>query len=297
MLYEQIQRNKRRTVLLMLFFSLIVLVIGWAVGYFFNLGSFGGMVLAAVVLAFYLPVTLASANTQVLSMSGARKIEKRDNPMLYNLVEELALAANVPMPDVYIVDDPAPNAFASGISPKHSAISFTSGLLERLNREELAGVAAHEFSHIRNYDIRLMTLCIALVSVIVIVADIGQRFLFWGGGRERGRDNQKQNPVVMIIALLIIILAPLAAQFVHLAVSRNREYLADAGAVELTRDPQGLIGALQKISIDTHTVKAAKDATAAMYIASPFGGKRKKSMNWFATHPPVESRIERLEQM
>ncbi|MFT8710335.1 MAG: M48 family metallopeptidase, partial [Sporolactobacillus sp.] len=213
---------------------------------------------------------------------------------LFNLVEELALAAAVPMPPIYIVSDPAPNAFATGLSPKKSAIAFTTGLLDRLNREEIAGVAAHEFSHIRNYDIRLMTLCIALVSVIVIIADMGQRALFWGGGRKR--DNQK-NPVLLIGSLAVLILAPLAAQFVHLAVSRNREYLADASAVELTRDPQGLIGALRKISADTHTVKAAKEATASMYLANPFGNGRKRRASLFDTHPPIERRIERLEAM
>lgn len=296
MLYQQIQKNKRKTWLLLALFSLLVVAMGWAVGYFLDIGEASGAILAVIVLAIYLPITFASAKAQVLSMSGARKIQKSDNPMLYNLVEELALAASVPMPEIYLVDDPAPNAFASGISPGKSAISFTTGLLDRLNREELAGVAAHEFSHIRNYDIRLMTLCIALVSVIVVVADLGQRMLFFGGGRNSRRDNQKQNPVVMILALVIIILAPLAAQFVHLAVSRNREYLADASAIELTRDPQGLIGALTKISEDTHTVRAAKDATAAMYIANPFGAKR-RSANLFATHPPIESRIERLENM
>ncbi|MFT8391672.1 MAG: zinc metalloprotease HtpX [Sporolactobacillus sp.] len=294
MLYEQIQQNKRKTVLLLILFSVLIGVIGWATGYFFDIGAIGGAVLAIIVLAIYLPITFASAGAQVLSMSGARKLEKSDNPMLFNLVEELALAAAVPMPAIYIVSDPAPNAFATGLSPKKSAIAFTTGLLDRLNREEIAGVAAHEFSHIRNYDIRLMTLCIALVSVIVIIADMGQRALFWGGGRKR--DNQK-NPVLLIGSLAVLILAPLAAQFVHLAVSRNREYLADASAVELTRDPQGLIGALRKISADTHTVKAAKEATASMYLANPFGNGRKRRASLFDTHPPIERRIERLEAM
>lgn len=294
MLYEQIQQNKRKTIVLLLLFSLLVAVIGWAIGYFLNIGDIGGLILAVAILAVYLPITFASAGAQVLSMSGAKKIKKSDNPMLFNLVEELALAAAVPMPAIYIVSDPAPNAFATGLSPKKSAISFTTGLLDRLNREELAGVAAHEFSHIRNYDIRLMTLCIALVSVIVVIADLGQRMFFFGGARKR--DNQK-NPLLMIASLVVLILAPLAAQFVHLAVSRNREYLADASAVELTRDPQGLIGALQKISADTHTVKAAKDATASMYIANPFGSGRKRRASLFDTHPPIENRIDRLEHM
>jgi heat shock protein HtpX len=296
MLYQQIQQNKRKTLVLLTFFCLLVLAIGWAVGYFLNGDSISGPVIAAVVLAFYIPITFASARAQVLGMAGAREIKKSDNPMVFNVVEELALAANVPMPKIYIVDDPSPNAFATGMKPESSVIAFTSGLLDRLNREEIAAVTAHEFSHIRNYDIRLMTLCIALVGVIVIVADIGQRMFFWGGGRSNKRNNEKSNPIFMVIALVLIILAPLVAQFVQLAVSRNREYLADASAVELTRDPQGLISALTKISSDSQGMKHVKDATASMYISTPFGKKHKKT-NWFATHPPIESRIERLKAM
>ncbi|WP_139691904.1 zinc metalloprotease HtpX [Sporolactobacillus terrae] len=296
MLYQQIQQNKRKTLVLLTFFCVLVLAIGWAVGYFLNGDLFSGPIIAAVVLAAYVPITFASARAQVLSMAGAHPIEKKDNPMLFNVVEELALAANVPMPKIYIVNDPSPNAFATGMKPESSVIAFTSGLLERLNREEIAAVAAHEFSHIRNYDIRLMTLCIALVGVIVVVADIGQRMLFWGGARNNKRNNEKSNPIFMILALVLIILAPLVAQFVQLAVSRNREYLADASAVELTRDPQGLINALTKISSDDKGMKRVKDATASMYISNPFG-KNKKKTNWFATHPPIESRIERLRAM
>lgn len=296
MLYQQIQQNKRKTLVLLTFFCFLVLVIGWAVGYFLNGDMLSGPIIAAVVLAFYVPITFASARAQVLSMAGAREIKKSDNPMVFNVVEELALAANVPMPKIYIVDDPSPNAFATGMKPESSVIAFTSGLLERLNREEIAAVTAHEFSHIRNYDIRLMTLCIALVGVIVVVADIGQRMFFWGGGRSNKRDNEKSNPIFMVIALVLIILAPLVAQFVQLAVSRNREYLADASAVELTRDPQGLINALTKISSDGKGMKHVKDATASMYISNPFGKKHKKT-NWFATHPSTESRIERLKAM
>ncbi|WP_353948599.1 zinc metalloprotease HtpX [Sporolactobacillus sp. Y61] len=295
MLYQQIEQNKRKTVLLLAVFCLLVLGIGWAVGYFTGGDSLSGVIIAAVILIFYVPMTFASAKAQVLRMAGAREIQKSDNPMVFNVVEELSVAAGVPMPKVYLVDDPSPNAFATGMSPKKSVIAFTRGLLERLNREEIAGVAAHEFSHIRNYDIRLMTLCIALVGVIVMIAEMGQRMFFWGGrGNKR---NQKANPLLLIIALVLIIAAPLAAQFVQLAVSRNREYLADASAVELTRDPEGLINALVKISTDPEGLKHAQQATASMYIASPFGRKKKKTSGWFATHPPIESRIERLRAM
>lgn len=293
MLYKQIEQNKRKTIWLMLLFSLTVSALGWGVGYLLNGDYYSGLIITLIILAFYLPTTYMTANSQVLSMAGAKEIKKEDNPMLFNIVEELSIAANVPMPKIYIVDDPAPNAFATGTKPENGSVAFTTGLLERLNREELAGVAAHELAHIRNYDIRLMTICIALVGVIAIIADFGSRMLYFRGGRSR---NQKTHPALLIIALILIILAPLAAQFVHFAVSRNREYLADASAVEFTRNPTGLKNALLKISQSPEEVKQAKDATAAMYISNPFKKKRKKG-SLFATHPPIESRIERLEQM
>ncbi len=294
MLYKQIEQNKRKTLLLMLLFSVTVLVIGWAVGYLFMGDSLSGIIITLIILAIYMPVTYMTANSQVLRMSGAREISHEDNPMLFNIVEELSIAARIPMPKIYIVNDPAPNAFATGTKPEKGAVAFTSGLLERLNREELEGVAAHEIAHIRNYDIRLMTVCIALVAVIAIIADIGARTLFFRGGRNR---NQKTHPALLIVALVLIILAPIAAQFVHFAVSRNREYLADATAVEFTRNNVGLKNALLKISQSPEEVKGAKDATAAMYISNPLRKNRKRKGSWMATHPPIESRIERLENM
>lgn len=298
MLYKQVLQNKRKTLWLIVVFSVIVLAVGWAIGYFFSDAPYTGLIITLIIVAFYVPITYASANSQVLNMAGAKKIKREDHPQLFDVVEELSLAARIPMPDVYIVNDPAPNAFATGIKPEKASVAFTTGLLKRLNREEISGVAAHEISHIRNYDIRLMTVCIALVGVIVLIAHFGSRLLFFGGGR-RGGGNKKSNPAIMIIALVFIILAPIAAQFVQLAVSRNREYLADASAVELTRNPTGLINALTKISQDDNDVKKAQKATASMYIALPLGRKsrKKKGKNWWATHPPMESRIERLQQM
>ena len=298
MLYQQVLQNKRKTVWLITLFSILVLAIGWAIGYFFSEAPYTGLFITLIIVAIYVPMTYATANSQVLNMAGAKKIKQEDHPQLFDVVEELSLAARIPMPDVYIVNDPAPNAFATGTKPEKASVAFTTGLLKRLNREELSGVAAHEISHIRNYDVRLMTVCIALVGVIVLIAHFGSRLLFFGGGR-RGGGNKKSNPIIMIIALVFIILAPIAAQFVQLAVSRNREYLADASAVELTRNPQGLINALTKISQNDHDVKNAQKATASMYIAMPLGRKsrKKKAKSWLATHPPMESRIERLQQM
>lgn len=292
MLYKQIEQNKRKTLLLMLLFSVTVLVIGWAVGYLFNGDYLSGPLITLIILAIYLPITYMSANAQVLKMSGAKEIQKEDNPMLFNIVEELSLAARIPMPKIYIVNDPSPNAFATGTKPENGVVAFTTGLLDRLNREELEGVAAHEIAHIRNYDIRLMTVCIALVAVIALIAEIGMRmFYVRGGNRNR---NQRTHPALLIIAIVLVILAPLAARFVHFAVSRNREYLADATAVELTRNNVGLKNALIKISNSDIDVKKATQASAAMYISNPFQKKKKKT-NWFATHPPIESRVERIE--
>ncbi|HLR52549.1 MAG TPA: zinc metalloprotease HtpX [Candidatus Avamphibacillus sp.] len=296
MLYKQILQNKRKTVLLVTLFTVLVLAIGWAIGYLFGNDPYTGLIITGVILAIYLPITYFSASSQVLGMAGAREIKKEDHPQLFGIVEELSLAARIPMPKVYIVHDPAPNAFATGIKPEKGAVAFTTGLLEKLNREELSGVAAHEIGHIRNYDIRIMTICIALVGVIAIIANMGSRMLLFGGGRNRSGNN-KQNPAMAIIALVLVILAPLAAQFVQLAVSRNREYLADTTAVELTRNPVGLINALRKISGDPRDVERANSATASMYIDVPLKKKRRKRGSLFATHPSIESRIERLKQM
>lgn len=296
MLYQQIERNKRRTILLMLLFSLVVLAIGWGVGYLASGDHYSGIVITFIFLAIYLPMTYMTASKQVLRLSGAREIAKEDHPMLYNIVEELALVARIPMPKIYIVHDPAPNAFATGTTPKNGVVAFTTGLLERLNREELEGVAAHEIAHIRNFDIRLMTVSIALVGVIALLAELGMRLMQVGGGNRRS-SNRKSHPLFLILALAFIILAPIAAQFVHFAISRNREFLADASAVELTRNPQGLKRALIKISQSPLEVRDAKQVTAGMYIVYPFRKRRKRISALLSTHPPIEERIKRLENM
>src|SRR5690625_939446 len=295
MLYKQILQNKRKTMWLVTLFSVLVLALGWAIGYLVNNDSVAGIIITVIVLAIYIPMTYMTASSQVLNMSGAKQIRKEDHPELLDIVEELSIAARLPMPKVYIVNDPAPNAFATGIKPEKSSVAFTTGLLEQLNREELSGVVAHELAHIRNYDIRLMTICIALVGVISIIANFGARMLLFGG-RNRN-SNRKGNPIMMIIALLFVILAPIAAQFVRLAVSRNREYLADATAVEFTRNPVGLIHALEKISGDPREVKNAQAATASMYISKPRKKKQQNKTSLLATHPPIAARIERLQKM
>lgn len=296
MLYRQIEQNRRKTLYFVVLFSLLVIAVGACASYLASNDFVSGIIIAAVILAFYIPITYLTASSQVLRMAGAKQIDQKDHPMLFNIIEELSIAARVPMPKIYIIDDPSPNAFATGIKPEKGAVAFTSGLLERLNREELEAVAAHELAHIRNYDIRLMTICIALVGVVAIIADMGSRMLFFGGGN-RNKGNQKGHPALLIIAIIFLILSPLAAQFVHFAISRNREYLADATAVEFTRNSVGLKNALIKISQSHNPVRNAKPATAAMYISNPFGRKGKKKASLLATHPTIESRIERLERM
>src|SRR5699024_7011073 len=219
MLYKQIQDNKRKTILLVTLFVSLTLAIGWAVGYAFSESSISGMVITAIILVVYIPMTYMSASSQVLKMSGAKEADRNEHAQLYAIVEELSLVSRVPMPKVYIIDDPALNAFATGIKPEKGAVAFTTGLLETLNREELSGVVAHELAHIRNYDIRLMTICIALVGVIILIADVGTRFFFFGGNRRGGGGKRGGNPIIMIVAILLIILAPMAAQFTRLAVS------------------------------------------------------------------------------
>lgn len=293
MLYKQIEQNRRKTLFFVALFSLLVMAVGSSASYLVNHDLLSGLVIAAVILAFYLPMTYLTASSQVLGMAGAKQAQPQDHPMLFHIVEELSIAARVPMPKIYIIQDPSPNAFATGIKPEKGAVAFTTGLLERLNREEIEAVAAHEIAHIRNYDIRLMTICIALVGVIALIANVGSRMM-WSSGSNSSRRNQKSHPAIMIIALVFLILSPLAAQFVQFAISRNREYLADATAVEFTRNPVGLKHALMKISQTDQPVRNAKPATASMYISNPLRGKK---TNLFATHPPIESRIERLERM
>lgn len=278
----------------MVLFTLIVFGAGWAIGYIVNGDMYSGMIITAIVLVFYVPISYYSSSKQVLAMSGAKRITHDDHPELFNIVAELVIPARLPMPKIYIIHDPAPNAFATGINPEQASVAVTTGLLEILNREEMEGVIAHELGHIQNYDIRLMTVSISLVSVIVLIAEFGSRLVFFGGNRNR--DNNR-NPYLMIVAIVFVILAPLAGSAVRMAVSRNREYLADASAVKLTRNPQGLQQALAKIGSVDLDVKNAKDATAGMYISNPFAKRQKTRKHVWATHPPIEERIERLSNM
>lgn len=298
MLYQQIASNKRKTVFVVLGFLLLVGVIGAAIGYAFAGSATMGVIFAIVLGFVYMFVMLGQSTDVVMNMNNAQEItDPSQAPELWHIVEDMALVGKVPMPRVFIIDDPSPNAFATGSDPEYAAVAATTGLLARLNREEIEGVMAHEVSHIRNYDIKLQTTALALAAVVSMLANFGTHSLFFGGGRRRD-DREGGNGifeiVMLVLALLAIVLGPLAASMAQMALSRNREYLADASAVELTRNPLGLINALTKIS-SSEPMQAADASSASMYIADPFKGKTWAHL--FDTHPPIEERIARLEKM
>lgn len=297
MLYDQIAMNKRRTGYVMFGFGLLVLVIGAALGYLFWSNWQSGAVIALVVALVYMLIMISQSTNVVMSMNHAREItDVSQAPQLWHMIEDMALVGKVPMPRVFIIDDPSPNAFATGNSPEKSAVAVTTGILQRLNREELEGVIGHEISHVRNYDIRLQTIALALSAAIGMLVNFASNWLWWGGGRRRDDDRDSAgNAIALVISIVLIILAPLAASIAQMALSRNREYLADASSVELTRNPQGLINALRKID-DSEPMEAADPNSSALYIGDPFKNKHRLG-DLFATHPPIADRIARLEKM
>ncbi|PLS32647.1 zinc metalloprotease HtpX [Carnobacterium maltaromaticum] len=300
MLRQQIEQNKRKTIVVMFAFFVLVALIGAAVGYANWNNAVSGVVLAAVLALIYMAMMIFNSTKVVMGLNRGREITSKEQyPMLWNVVEELSIVARIPMPKIYIIDDPSPNAFAAGNSPDNASVACTTGLLDKLNREELEGVMAHEVSHIRNYDIRLSTIALALVAVIALLASIGTRMMIWGGGGRRSSSNNKDSggAIMLVLSIVFMILAPLAATMVQMALSRNREYLADASAVELTRNPQGLISALRKIS-ESEPMESADPSSAALYIENPFKKEKEETKDsFFATHPATSNRIERLEKM
>ncbi|GAE35642.1 heat shock protein HtpX [Halalkalibacter akibai JCM 9157] len=290
-LYKQIERNKRNTVFIVAGFVLFVLAVGASLTYLTAGDYYSGMILAGIIGGIYTIMMLLSSTNVVMKMNHAKHIKsKNDDPFLWNTVENLAMAARIPMPQIYIINDNSPNAFATGTSPQKGAVAVTTGLMRRLNREEIEGVLAHEVAHIRNFDIRLATIAIALVSAVAILSDLGARLMFFS----RGNRNKQQHPAVLILALLLLVLAPIVATLIRLAISRNREYLADASAVELTRNPLALASALRKITAIDAPVQEASSTSAPLYFADPL---KKKVTNLFSTHPIPQERIKRLELM
>jgi heat shock protein HtpX len=302
-MYEQIRKNRRASWLLMGLVVALLAMLGFAIGYATVGGSSGGIGLLGVfgvVAIAWSVIGYYSGDKMVLAVSGAHKVTHAEAPQLYNVVEEMTIAAGLPqVPAVYILDEASPNALATGRDPQHASIAVTRGLLERLDREELQGVIAHEMSHIRNYDIRFETLVGILVGMIALIADFFLRWSFWGGmGRRRGSSSggDQAGAILAIVAIVLAILAPLAAYAVQFAVSRRREYLADATAVELTRNPLGLARALTRIASDPSPLRHANRATAHLYIANPLK-KTKQVTGVFDTHPPIQQRIAVLLEM
>ncbi len=286
--YDRIEENRRNSYILIALVFGVCLAAVWGFSLLFFGDSELGFILGALFSGGYVAVTYFAADGMILSVSGAREAKKEEFPYLVNVVEGLSIAAGVPMPKIYVIDDPAPNAFAVGISPEKASVAFTTGLLDMMNRAELEGVAAHELSHIKNLDSRMATIAVAMVGLIVILSDMGLRSMFWG----RGNDRRGGGGALALVGLLIIIASPIVAQLVRLALSRQREYLADASGAQLTRYPEGLASALEKMKKSGTMVQHATDATASLYFANPLsmGGM-------FSTHPPLDERIKRLKEM
>jgi heat shock protein HtpX len=302
--YSQIAANRRNSFLLALIVIALLGTLGFAIGYALSGDLSGGVVATTIAVIIATLLALGSyfgGDSLVLAASSAHEISEGQAPQLFNVIRELTIAAGIPMPKVYIIDDSAPNAFATGRDPKHASIAITTGLLQKLNREELQGVIGHELSHVRNYDIRFTLIVGVLVGSVALLSDFFLRFTFWGGGRRsRGNDREGGNAfqiIIFAIAIVLAILAPIAARFVQLAVSRQREYLADASSVELTRNPHGLEGALEKISEDQEVLEAANRATQHLYFTNPIKKFEERSSNLFATHPPIIDRINRLRAL
>jgi heat shock protein HtpX len=302
--YDQIGANRRNSFLLALAVVVILGALGFSIGYALT-GSAGGG-LAATTFAVILGVVMSlgsyfAGDQLVLAASEAKEVDPSAVPQLMNVVSEMALAANVPMPKVYLIDDTAPNAFATGRDPAHASLAITSGLLEKLDREELQGVIGHEMSHVRNLDIRFSLIVGVLVGSIALLSDFFLRWTWWGGG-SRSRGSREGGggglqAIMMVVAIALAVLAPIAARLVQLAVSRQREFLADASSVELTRNPTGIEHALAKIASDQEVLEVANRATQHLYFTNPIKKLEQRSSGLFSTHPPIVERINRLRQL
>ena len=300
-MWEQINSNRWRSVILIIGMGLLLLALGYVIGYFFLDNGFGGMVVAGIVWGIMSLASIFQGDSILLGVAGARKIRKEDDSRLYNVVEEMSIAAGINrVPDTYIIDDQALNAFAVGRDTKRAAVAITSGLLTKLNRDELQGVIAHEIAHIKNRDVSLMAVSAVMLGAIVMLSWYASRAIFFTGGRSRSDNNKGSGgggAIIAIIGLLLMILAPLFAQLLHLAISRKREYLADASAALYTRYPEGLASALEKMAGSPTQVRSANQATAPMYTISPFTKHGASANSLLSTHPPINERIRILRAM
>ena len=294
-LYSYQSSNIRRTWLLFIGFFIVFGALGYAISMYYGDPSY--LAFALIFSVVYAFISYYSSASIALSLARAVPMEKADNPMLYNIVENLTITAGLPMPKLYITPEMQINAFATGRDPQHAAVAVTQGALQQLNKDELQGVLAHELSHVGNRDILVSTVAAMLAGIISLVADVFLRSLFWGGGRGRN-NNSEAGEIFFIAAIVLSILAPIGTMLIQLAISRRREALADASGVLLTRYPEGLISALKKIAVDDTPMSSAKDSTAHMWLDNPFKGK---GTSWwhtlFMTHPPIEQRIAALEAM
>jgi len=295
-LYTRAESNIHKTWLLITGFLVFIIFLGWIFSYLLDNSIF--LVLAVILAIFQSILSYWYSDKIVLAMTRAKPIEKKDNPELYRIIENLCLTAGLPLPKIYIIEEAQPNAFATGRDAKHAVVAVTRGLLEKLEKSELEGVISHELSHIGNKDMLLQTIVVVLVGIVAILSNFFLRISFFGGGRRRdSRDSG--GAILAIFGILAAFLAPIAATLIQLAISRKREFLADATGALLTRYPEGLAKALEKISADPNSLRVANNSTAHLFIASPFRGEQAK--NWitklFSTHPPVEERIKALREM
>ena len=298
-MYEQIARNKWKSAALVVFFVVFIFVLTWVFEEVTGWGK-GGLVLALAVSLLMAAGGYYASDKIVLAISRARPVTKEEFPYLYNVVEGLTIAAGIPAPRCYVIEDTAPNAFATGRDPKNAVICVTTGILQKLNRVELEGVVAHEMSHIKNYDVRLQTVVVVMAGVVALLSDWILRSFLWGGGRRRSRNDRGSGgagAILIVVGLVLAVLAPFFAQIIQLAISRKREFLADASGAMLTRYPAGLASALRKISADTEPLEAANKATAHLYIVNPLKDIKGAVNKLFSTHPPIEERIAALEKM
>ena len=286
-MYKQIAENKRRTVFIIIGFVILIGAIAALVAWFYN--NVWIAVWTIIIAIVYAVIQYYAASSIAMMMTGAKEISKKDNPRLYNIVENLSITTGLPMPKVYLIEDNAPNAFATGRDPEHASVAATSGLLDIMNDKEVTAVMAHEMSHVKNYDIRVSMIVFGLVCVIGLISDLAFRMMFYG---DRRRD-EEGSPVGYFLILIVGILSPIVASIAQMAVSRQREYLADASAVNITRYPEGMIDALKKLQSHSQPMKSQNVATEAMYINNPL--RKGFFNNLFSSHPPIEKRIERLE--
>lgn len=306
-IYEAVSENKRKSAIVLIsfvvFITLAVYFIGQAMGVYlgYEPGGIGIVGLAFIISGLVSLGSYYFSDRIVLAISGARPADRKRDFEFYTVAENLSLATDLPMPSLYVIEDTAPNAFATGRDPKHAVICATSGLLTKLDRTELEGVIAHELSHIRHYDIRLMSIVSVLVGMVALIGDWFLRMTWFGRGRKSDRDSGQMGAILLAVGILFAVLSPIIANLIKLAVSRRREFFADAGAISITRQPQGLIAALEKISKDKEPLEAANKATAHLYIENPFKNKKHGAVDWFSglfnTHPPLDKRIEALSKM